>query len=234
MMIIDTITRLRRYARHMIAIANAQDAALAEKLRKKAELQQHNQPTTTTNDEITHDLVDTSQEIFQSSHKQENLPPILYVEYDPCTNHIPQHARMRSVAITTLLALCCIFAVQGFAPQAKQQQQSRCRNSQLGASRRAFVEAAFGAAAFVAVAPAFAEDSSLDDLSMPSEAADKAAQDAALAEKLRKKAELQKKAARPATFSASLEGEMQKKKEMSAMSKEEKRNRLCEELGRGC
>jgi len=60
------------------------------------------------------------------------------------------------------------------------------------------------------------------------------AQDAALAEKLRKKAELQKKAARPATFSASLEGEMQKKKEMSAMSKEEKRNRLCEELGRGC
>jgi hypothetical protein len=52
-------------------------------------------------------------------------------------------------------------------------------------------------------------------------------------EKLRKKAELQKKATRPTTFGESFKGEMEKQKEMQ-MTKEERRNRMCEELGRGC
>lgn len=55
-----------------------------------------------------------------------------------------------------------------------------------------------------------------------------------MAEKLRKKAELQKKAARPATFKESLQGEMKRKEEMKKETPQERRDRLCEELGRGC
>jgi hypothetical protein len=53
-------------------------------------------------------------------------------------------------------------------------------------------------------------------------------------ERLRLKAELQKKGAQPKTFSESLKGEKSKQQELQGMSKEERRNRLCEELGRGC
>jgi hypothetical protein len=56
----------------------------------------------------------------------------------------------------------------------------------------------------------------------------------AMAERLRKKAELQKKTALPATYKDSLSREMEKKTEMNAKSKEERRNAMCEELGRGC
>lgn len=54
-----------------------------------------------------------------------------------------------------------------------------------------------------------------------------------MAERLRKKAELQKKATRPASFAESFKTEQQKQKDLK-MSPEERRNRLCEELGRGC
>ena len=58
-------------------------------------------------------------------------------------------------------------------------------------------------------------------------------QKAAMEERLRRKAELQKKASRPMGYSASLKGEMSKQKELKK-SKEEMRLALCEELGRGC
>lgn len=52
--------------------------------------------------------------------------------------------------------------------------------------------------------------------------------------RLKKKAELQKKASQPRTFTESLKGEMEKQKEMDKKTKEERRNAMCEELGRGC
>ena len=54
-----------------------------------------------------------------------------------------------------------------------------------------------------------------------------------MAERLRKKAELQKKMARPTNYVDSLKNEQAKKKELQK-SKEERRNAMCEELGRGC
>ena len=55
----------------------------------------------------------------------------------------------------------------------------------------------------------------------------------ALAERLRRKAELQKKGARPASFKESLSQELGKQKGMEK-TKMERRNAMCEELGRGC
>ena len=52
--------------------------------------------------------------------------------------------------------------------------------------------------------------------------------------RLARKAELQKKARKPKTFQESFESEMKKKKEYGSQSKEEVRNAMCEELGRGC
>ena len=54
-----------------------------------------------------------------------------------------------------------------------------------------------------------------------------------MAERLRRKAELQKKASELATFTENFAAE-QKKKEELKMSQTERRNALCEELGRGC
>jgi hypothetical protein len=54
-----------------------------------------------------------------------------------------------------------------------------------------------------------------------------------MAERLRRKAELQKKASRPMSFGDSLKSEQDKQKNLQK-SKEERRNALCEELGRGC
>jgi len=55
-----------------------------------------------------------------------------------------------------------------------------------------------------------------------------------MAERLRRKAELKKKAAEPRTFQDSLKGELEKQSGLNQMSKEEKRDELCELLGRGC
>ena len=53
-------------------------------------------------------------------------------------------------------------------------------------------------------------------------------------ERIRKKLELQKKAAKPTTFTESLQKEKEKKSELTQKTKEDRRNALCEELGRGC
>merc|ERR1712032_1556601 len=55
-----------------------------------------------------------------------------------------------------------------------------------------------------------------------------------MAARLRRKAELQKKASKSMTYRSSFQAEIGKQKEMSSRTKEEKRNALCEELGRGC
>eukprot|EP00566_Odontella_aurita_P029163 CAMPEP_0113542338 /NCGR_PEP_ID=MMETSP0015_2-20120614/9550_1 /TAXON_ID=2838 /ORGANISM="Odontella" /LENGTH=146 /DNA_ID=CAMNT_0000442381 /DNA_START=246 /DNA_END=686 /DNA_ORIENTATION=+ /assembly_acc=CAM_ASM_000160 len=104
------------------------------------------------------------------------------------------------------------------------------------ADRRAFVGAAAASAFSVVVpsVPAWAEEEgSVDDLAMPSPEEQKAKEDAEIAERLRRKAELQKKMARPTTYRSSFQSEMDKQEGMKK-SKEERRNALCEELGRGC
>jgi hypothetical protein len=53
-------------------------------------------------------------------------------------------------------------------------------------------------------------------------------------ERLRRKAELQKKMATPKTFNESFQSEMVKQSGMKSKSQEERRNAMCEELGRGC
>ena len=52
--------------------------------------------------------------------------------------------------------------------------------------------------------------------------------------RLELKAELQKKKSQPRSFTESLKGELSKQDEMKKQTKEERRNALCEELGRGC
>ena len=59
-------------------------------------------------------------------------------------------------------------------------------------------------------------------------------QAAAMAAKLKRKAELQKQAARPQSFGENFKGEIQKQKEFGQQTKEERRAAMCEELGRGC
>ena len=51
--------------------------------------------------------------------------------------------------------------------------------------------------------------------------------------RLRRKAELQKKASKPQTFGESLKGEKTKQKSLEK-TKQERRDAMCEELGRGC
>lgn len=53
-------------------------------------------------------------------------------------------------------------------------------------------------------------------------------------ERLRRKAELQRQAAQPKTFADSFKNEMQKQNQLKSQTKEERRNAMCEELGRGC
>ena len=54
-----------------------------------------------------------------------------------------------------------------------------------------------------------------------------------MAERLRVKAELKKKAAKPMGYKESMSQEKNKQKELQK-SKQEKREAMCEELGRGC
>jgi hypothetical protein len=57
--------------------------------------------------------------------------------------------------------------------------------------------------------------------------------EAAMQERLRRKAELQAQARRPMGYAESMEAERRKQKNLEK-SKEERRAALCEELGRGC
>lgn len=55
----------------------------------------------------------------------------------------------------------------------------------------------------------------------------------AMAERLRMKAELKKKVAKPIGYAESMEAEKNKQKSLQK-TKEERRIAMCEELGRGC
>mmetsp|Transcript_4665 Transcript_4665/g.5167 ORF Transcript_4665/g.5167 Transcript_4665/m.5167 type:complete len:137 (+) Transcript_4665:67-477(+) len=106
--------------------------------------------------------------------------------------------------------------------------------TKLFADRRAFLDSSIttGVIALLSVLPppALAEDSAAEDLSMPS---NEEQQKLDMEEKLRKKAELKKKIAKPNTVQESFNKEMDKQQSMKK-TKEERRNALCEELGRGC
>mmetsp|Transcript_17810 Transcript_17810/g.24531 ORF Transcript_17810/g.24531 Transcript_17810/m.24531 type:complete len:147 (-) Transcript_17810:353-793(-) len=103
--------------------------------------------------------------------------------------------------------------------------------------RKAFLNnalvAAFTAVTVSSSAPVWADEGTVDDLAMPSPEEQKAKEDAEMAARLARKAELQKKAAKPTSFADSLKSEKAKQKDL-VKSKEERRNALCEELGRGC
>jgi hypothetical protein len=105
-------------------------------------------------------------------------------------------------------------------------------------TRRGFVTAAVtlgvGAVATLGnnVLPAVAE--TMDDLAMPTEKEQAAMDEAAMKDRLRRKAELQKQAAAPKGLAESMKAEKEKQGEIKKLSKEERRNALCEELGRGC
>ncbi|KAG7351736.1 hypothetical protein IV203_007784 [Nitzschia inconspicua] len=113
----------------------------------------------------------------------------------------------------------------------------RSRPSALEAScdRRSFWDATLTTAAAVLLIsqPAFADGDSVDDLSMPSEDEIKKAEADAAAERLRIKSEWQKKSSRPLSFAENLAQEKEKQRQLQK-TKEERRNALCEELGRGC
>mmetsp|Transcript_1037 Transcript_1037/g.2403 ORF Transcript_1037/g.2403 Transcript_1037/m.2403 type:complete len:143 (+) Transcript_1037:173-601(+) len=137
-------------------------------------------------------------------------------------------------ALTRFLLFCAaVSSVEAFtSPQVAKTQ------SVLEAGRRDFLDAAMSASAGLLIAsiPAAAraeEEKISDDLAMPSEEEQRKADEAAMAERLRRKAELQKQGSRPASFGDSLAKEREKQKGMQ-MSKEERRDALCETLGRGC
>lgn len=98
-------------------------------------------------------------------------------------------------------------------------------------SRRAFMSAAalFTAGAVLS-APAFADD----DLSMPTEQEQAKVSEAEMAERLRKKAALQKKMVAPKNLGESFSKEMTNQKEQKGLTQQERRDKMCEELGRGC
>eukprot|EP00585_Thalassiosira_rotula_P025484 CAMPEP_0196239938 /NCGR_PEP_ID=MMETSP0913-20130531/13022_1 /TAXON_ID=49265 /ORGANISM="Thalassiosira rotula, Strain GSO102" /LENGTH=150 /DNA_ID=CAMNT_0041522033 /DNA_START=59 /DNA_END=511 /DNA_ORIENTATION=+ len=99
--------------------------------------------------------------------------------------------------------------------------------------RSDFLKTSFASIAAIAFSPSVAlADDSVDDLSMPSAEEQKASEDA-MKERLRIKAELKKKAAKPMGYKESMAQEMNKQKSLQK-TKDQKREALCEELGRGC
>ena len=59
-------------------------------------------------------------------------------------------------------------------------------------------------------------------------------QKAEMEARLKLKAELKAKAARPKTYQESIQAEIEKQKKDKSMTGEARRNAMCEELGRGC
>ncbi|VEU37407.1 unnamed protein product [Pseudo-nitzschia multistriata] len=106
-------------------------------------------------------------------------------------------------------------------------------SSALQADRRDFLNAAFSTIAVTSFPLIAGAEDLADDLAMPSEEEQRKAEADAAAERLRRKAELQKKNSNPTDFRDRLAKEREKQKNLQ-MSKEERRNALCEELGRGC
>uniref|UniRef100_A0A7S3P7X8 Uncharacterized protein n=1 Tax=Amphora coffeiformis TaxID=265554 RepID=A0A7S3P7X8_9STRA len=135
--------------------------------------------------------------------------------------------------ISHVIALCSFGTTSAFVAHSTPKTTTSTTTSLTAVGRRQFMEA--GAAALLVGAassplPAFA----LEDLSEPTPEEKEAAEKAAYEERLRRKAELQKLKAQPNNFSSGMKAELAKQKEMKSKSKEQQRNDLCEELGRGC
>mmetsp|Transcript_49263 Transcript_49263/g.96371 ORF Transcript_49263/g.96371 Transcript_49263/m.96371 type:complete len:155 (+) Transcript_49263:72-536(+) len=108
-------------------------------------------------------------------------------------------------------------------------------------SRRAFLNAAaigIGSCGWVNMANAELVDMDMPaDMPIPDEAEKAAAEQAAkdaMAERIRKKMELQKKKTASLDYGESRKNELEKQGEMSKLTKAQKREAMCEELGRGC
>lgn len=140
-----------------------------------------------------------------------------------------------SLFTTKMCLVLCVLAV----PMTSDNNNMWCTeawSTPTATTRRAFFRegvagAVVGITPLVLSNPAIAE---VDDLAMPTADEQKAAEEAAMQERLRRKAELQKKGARPTGFAESFKAERGKQSEMSAQSKEERRQAMCESLGRGC
>ena len=110
----------------------------------------------------------------------------------------------------------------------------------ISVSRKSFLgtcAASFVAVSSSAIAPVFAEESAPttfeDDLAMPDEEEVRKQTEAEKAERLKRKSELQKQKSRPMDFKESMQNEKDRQNSL-VKTKEERRNALCEELGRGC
>uniref|UniRef100_A0A7S2R383 Uncharacterized protein n=1 Tax=Eucampia antarctica TaxID=49252 RepID=A0A7S2R383_9STRA len=144
--------------------------------------------------------------------------------------------KMHSSSVLFVAIAFVIHHAAAFAPM-NQNKCSSTNTCQLFAERRAFLNTAvvslIGSGFATIGGPVWADDDVVDDLAMPAQEEQKALDEAAIAERLRRKAELQKKAAKPVNFKESLKAEKEKQNELK-MTQTEKRNAMCEELGRGC
>jgi len=110
------------------------------------------------------------------------------------------------------------------------QKQNNDNGERAVVDRKTFVANIAYLSAFSAmVQPSWSDE----DLSMPSPEEQKAAEEAELAARLKRKAELQKKKGSKSDFGTSFKAEQDKKKDLK-MTNAERRNALCEDLGRGC
>lgn len=146
---------------------------------------------------------------------------------------------LNTLALTILVVCAAVCRVEAFTTTTIRTTSSSATTSScaLQAGRRDFLDAAFSATAGLVIAsiPAVAraeEEQTSDDLAMPSVEEQKKA-DEAMAERLRRKAELQQEKSRPARFTDSLAKEKEKQKGLK-MSDQERRDEMCERLGRGC
>jgi len=101
--------------------------------------------------------------------------------------------------------------------------------------RNSFINSAAASVIGIVVGsePVWADEEVPGDLSMPSPEEQKAKEEADMAERLKRKAELQKKASKPTSYKSSFEAEQGKQQSMKK-TKQELRDSMCEELGRGC
>lgn len=126
-----------------------------------------------------------------------------------------------------IAVLATVGQVNGFVVPQNDNRQATVLSAQ--SSRRAFGVASMGAA-FAALTVGAPAAFALDDLDMPSAEAQAKSDDEA---RLKVKADLKAKAARPKSYAESVQKELGKKKD-AGMTQTEKRNAMCEELGRGC
>jgi hypothetical protein len=134
--------------------------------------------------------------------------------------------------LSALVASSVAFVVQ---PSASKMPSAQSQLLAQTSSRAEFIRnvATASIASVMVSVPKIAGADDAGDLSMPTPEEQKAQEEAAMQERLRKKAELQKQARKPMGYADSMEAEKRKQQSLQK-TKEERRIALCEELGRGC